>query len=245
MNRFDSIARSLRTTAKSFNAAQVAIGKDDLFGDRSYRVGVTVMVEADALIGKAFCEGFFSRWPSVDDRLSQRVKHRENHGDFLTGDPNAWKSSLGNRNRELFVELAGYYKVDWIDDTKAVINPGCISEIDPIFEPIQSSMFVGLSLKFNDKSTEFDFLDEAQIQVIGKYSQVCETLADFMLNSPSQSNDEISRKELLGILGITGSGLNNRIKMSGFPGPIRVEKRKHWFSRSAIEAWRQEQNGNH
>lgn len=55
---------------------------------------------------------------------------------------------------------------------------------------------------------------------------------------PKPTSEEISRKELLLLLGIKTSTLTTRIEENGFPKPVRIEGRKQWFSVSQVDEWR-------
>lgn len=51
--------------------------------------------------------------------------------------------------------------------------------------------------------------------------------------------EEISREDLLAMLGISTQLLNYRIKKMGFPKPSRVEGKKHWFNIAQVDKWRE------
>lgn len=51
--------------------------------------------------------------------------------------------------------------------------------------------------------------------------------------------EEISRADLLKMLGISTQVLNYRITEMGFPKPSRIEGRKQWFNIAQVDKWRE------
>jgi predicted DNA-binding transcriptional regulator AlpA len=105
------------------------------------------------------------------------------------------------------------------------------------FDDLHEDVYTLLAVR-NLTLAPMEYISEFLFNVFGVLPSEKLTLKKLRQQLQQREIEEISRRDLIKLSGITSQALNDRINKQGHPKPCRVSGRKQWFSIAAVEEWK-------